>query len=187
LARSLRVGKGEVVVSASVYVVRHAHAHPRDTWTGPDRDRTLTERGAKEASALVGRFAAPPGGAPPHKHGPRAARQTPTLLMSSRAERCLASLQPLSVAFGLPIMIAEFLSEGTDVDSFYVHLKELATAGGVPVLCTHGDVIWSLVDLFLAAGTPMTGPVEVRKGSMLVLETEAGSVQSVRYIPPAKV
>jgi len=29
--------------------------------------------------------------------------------------------------------------------------------------------------------------VEVRKGSILVLETHSGTVESARYIPPAKV
>jgi 8-oxo-dGTP diphosphatase len=107
--------------------------------------------------------------------------------MSSRAERCLATLQPLSAACELPIIIADFLSEGTDVTSFLLQVKELATSGGVPVLCTHGDVIWALVEVLEAAATPLAGPVEVRKGSILVLEIEAGSIESARYIPPAKV
>ena len=111
----------------------------------------------------------------------------PTLLMSSRAERCLATLQPLAQACGLPIVAAEFLSEGSSADGFLVQVKELASAGGVPVLCTHGDVIWSLVDLLTAAGTRFAGPVDAKKGSILILDTESGSVESARYIPPDKV
>jgi len=84
-------------------------------------------------------------------------------------------------------VIEEFLSEGSDADGLLVRFKELTAAGAVPVLCTHGDVIWGLVDLLVAAGTPLSGPVEVRKGSILVLDTESGSVESARYIPPAKV
>jgi broad specificity phosphatase PhoE len=107
--------------------------------------------------------------------------------MSSRAERCLATLQPLSAACELPVVISDFLSEGTDVSSFLMQVKELAASGGVPVLCTHGDVIWALVEMLVDAGTPLAGPVEVRKGSILVLETESGSIESARYVPPAKV
>ena len=40
----------------SIYVVRHAHAHPREGWGGSDRHRPLTERGVKEAEALTRRF-----------------------------------------------------------------------------------------------------------------------------------
>ena len=172
---------------ASIYVVRHAHALPRDGWTGSDSDRPLTDRGIKEARALVARFDTASPEAPSHKRSARAREPRPTLLMSSAAKRCLATLQPLADACGLPIVIEEFLSEGSDADGLLVRFKELTAAGAVPVLCTHGDVIWGLVDLLVAAGTPLSGPVEVRKGSILVLDTESGSVESARYIPPAKV
>jgi 8-oxo-dGTP diphosphatase len=175
------------VAPVSIYVVRHAHALPRDGWTGSDQDRPLTDRGVKEAEALVARFDIAPAGAPSQKRSTRAREPRPTLLMSSGAKRCLATLQPLAAACGLPIVIEDFLSEGSDGNGLLVQFKDLAAVGGVPVLCTHGDVIWSLVDLLVAAGTPLSGPVEVRKGSILVLDTESGSVESARYIPPAKV
>ena len=56
-------------------------------------------------------------------------------------------------------------------------------AGGVPVLCSHGDVIWALVEVLEAAGTRFSGPVDVRKGSILILEVESGSVNSARLHP----
>ncbi len=174
-------------MAAAVYVVRHAHAVPRDAWGGSERDRPLTERGAREATALVDRFDTTSVDSASHKRGGKTHKPRPTILMASRAERCLSTLQPLATACGLPIVIAEWLSEGTDVDSFFVQLKELAAGGGLPVICTHGDVIWSLVDLLVAAGTPIAGPVEIRKGSILVLEMAGGDVESARYVPPAKV
>ena len=169
----------------SIYLVRHAHAVARDAWAGSDRDRPLTERGVKEAEAIARRFDAAPPGAPAHKHGARESR--PTLLMSSGAERCLATLQPLAMACGLPVVTADYLSEGSDAPDLVLQLKELAVAGGVPVLCTHGDVIWGLVDLLQGAGTRFSGSLEVRKASILVLEVDSGSIDSARYIPPDKV
>jgi broad specificity phosphatase PhoE len=107
--------------------------------------------------------------------------------MSSPAERCLATLQPLAQACGLPIVAGDFLSEGSDADSFLVQVKGLATPGAVPVLCTHGDVIVGVLDVLMSLGTRFEGPVETKKGSILILETESGSVGSVRYIAPDKV
>jgi 8-oxo-dGTP diphosphatase len=184
-AKSGPAGPVPVPVPVRIYVVRHANAVARDAWSGPDARRPLTDRGLKQARALLNRFDTGADRARPRKQA--GALPKPTLLMSSGAERCLATLQPLAQACGLPIVTAEFLSEGSDADSFLVQVKELAAAGGVPVLCTHGDVIWSLVDVLAAAGTRFAGPVEAKKGSILVLETVSGSVESADYIPPDKV
>jgi broad specificity phosphatase PhoE len=170
----------------SIYVVRHANAVARGAWPGSDVLRPLNDRGHRQARALVDHFDTGPGDRGPHTRA-SCVLPKPTLLMSSRAERCLATLQPLAHACGLPIIAAEFLSEGSAADSFLVQVKELAATAGVPVLCTHGDVIWSLVDVLSAAGTRFASPVDVKKGSILILETESGSVESARYIPPDKV
>jgi 8-oxo-dGTP diphosphatase len=87
----------------------------------------------------------------------------------------------------LPIATAEFLSEGSDASSALQQVRELAADGGVPVLCTHGDVIWGMVELLEKAGAYLPGPVDVKKGSIWVLEAGSGSIASARYIPPAKV
>ena len=38
--------RDEPMATVAVYVVRHAHAQPRDGWTGPDDERPLTDRAA---------------------------------------------------------------------------------------------------------------------------------------------
>jgi 8-oxo-dGTP diphosphatase len=171
----------------TVYVVRHAHAQPREGWTGRDEDRPLTDRGLKEAQALALHFDTAAPGARPNKSAAAPREPRPTLLLSSSAERCLATLGPLAAACGLPIGTAEFLSEGSDASSALLHAAELAASGGVPVLCTHGDVIWGMVELLEKAGAYFSGPVDVKKGSIWVLEAESGTIASARYIPPAKV
>jgi 8-oxo-dGTP diphosphatase len=178
-------------VPVSIYLVRHAHAVSRDAWSGSDKLRPLTERGVKEARAIVAIFDAVPVGSPDVKPAPgrghKERRPRPTSLLSSGAERCLATLRPLAEACELPIVIADYLSEGSDPAEVLVHVKSLAASGGVPVLCSHGDVILGIVDLLKQARTPLSGSAEIKKGSVLILEAAAGSVESARYLPPAKV
>ena len=179
--------RDEDVTKNDIYVVRHAHAQPRDGWTGSDEDRPLTERGLKEAQDLAGRFDTRSRNARTPKSGARRLEPRPTVLLSSGAERCLATLGPLARACGLPVETADFLSEGSDAGNVLVRAKELATGSAVPVLCTHGDVIWEIVELLEKAGAYLPGPLDVKKGSIWVLETEGGSIASARYIPPPKV
>lgn len=179
--------RDEPRATVAVYVVRHAHAQPRDGWTGPDDERPLTDRGVKEAQALADRFDTGAPGARSLRSGAPPREPRPTLLVSSSAKRCLATLGPLAAACGLPVGTAEFLSEGSDAGSALMQAKELAAGGGVPVLCTHGDVIWGMVELLEKAGAYLPGPVDVKKGSVWVLEIESGSIGSARYIPPVKV
>jgi len=175
------------MATTAVYVVRHAHAQPRDGWTGLDDDRPLTDRGVKEAQALADHFDTGTPGGRSRKSGAPQREPRPTLLLSSSAKRCLATLEPLAAACVLPVATAEFLLEGSDASSALMKAKELAADGGVPVLCTHGDVIWGMVELLEKTGAYLPGPVDVKKGSVWVLEIESGSVGSARYIPPVKV
>lgn len=179
--------KGPSRVTKDVYVVRHGHALPRDYWSGPDEDRPLTDRGRKEAEALAGRFDTRPLGSRSGKSGVSDLEPRPTVLLSSGAERCLATLAPLAVACGLAVETAGYLAEGSDAGEVLVRARELAAGGAVPVLCTHGDVIWWIIELLEKGGAFLPGPVYVKKGSIWVLETDAGAIGSARYIPPAKV
>jgi 8-oxo-dGTP diphosphatase len=177
----------EPTVTVAVYLVRHAHAQPREGWSGRDEDRPLTDRGVKEAGALADRFETTARGTRSRRTGARRREPKPTLLLASNTARCLATLAPLATACALPLGTAEFLLEGSDPHCLLTKVKELAAAGGVPVLCTHGDVIWGVVELLEKAGAYLPGPVDVRKGSIWVLEVESGSIGSARYVPPAKV
>jgi 8-oxo-dGTP diphosphatase len=180
---------GATEASLPVYLVRHAHAVSRELWKGSDKHRPLTDRGAKQAQALASRFGVLADRTGP-KRAPTAGRgiePRPGLLVSSGAERCLATLRPLAAGCELPIVLAGYLSEGSDPDEVLLQLKELASSAPVAVLCSHGDVIIGVVDILKAAGTPFSGQVDVKKGSIVVLETRSGSVESVRYVPPDKV
>ena len=176
------------MAAVAVYVVRHGDAEPRDAWPGSDMDRPLTGTGVREARALVDRFDTGPLGARSREFGSPKPEPRPTRLESSRAERCLATLRPLAGACGLPVGTADYLAEGSEGGGVLARIEELATeSAGVPVLCTHGDVIWAIMELLDGAGVPLLGPMDVKKGSIWVLETDSGSVTSARYIPPGKV
>jgi 8-oxo-dGTP diphosphatase len=176
------------MASVAVYVVRHGDAEPRDRWTGTDLERPLTGRGVREARVLVDRFDTGPLGARRRDFKAAKPEPRPTLLISSTAERCRATLRPLAGACGLSVGTADFLAEGSDGTTVLARIEELAGADdGVPVLCTHGDVIWAIVELLESAGVPLDGPMDVKKGSIWVLETGSGTIASARYIPPGKV
>jgi len=175
-------------MAKTVYVVRHGDAELRDKWAGSDKDRPLTGAGLREARALADRFDTGPLGARRREFDAPPPEPTPTLLLSSPTERCIATLRPLAGAIGLHIGTAAFLAEGSDAGSVLAKIEELASdTAGVPVLCTHGDVIWGLVELLQAAGLPLEGSLDVEKASIWVLETATGVVTSARYIPPGRV
>ena len=81
-----------------VYLVRHAHAGKKANWTGPDQARPLSAQGRKEALGLIDRL----GGRPLGR------------VVSSPAERCLQTVQPLAGRLGRPVEPDEALGvEGT--------------------------------------------------------------------------
>jgi len=174
------------MTSVTVYLVRHAHAQARDTWLGPDARRPLTDRGVRQATGLVDRFSARDHNAVVRAGGASGREPRPTLLRSSSAERCLATLRPLAVSCELPIVGEDALGEGSSAKDALELINALARIGSVPVLCTHGDVIWKIVDMLKGTGVLFAGPVEVKKGSVLVLESEDGSIRSGSYIPAEK-
>ena len=120
----------------TVYVVRHGDAEPRDRWTGTDVDRPLTGRGVKEAQALVDRFDTGPLGARLRDFDAPRPEPKPTLLLSSSAERCLATLRPLArrlwAARSRPPTSSP---EGSDAGNVLSRVKELAWPATVCRCC----------------------------------------------------
>ena len=67
-----------------VYLVRHAHAGNKKQWQGPDSARPLSAQGRKEALGLIEQL-----------------RDRPVRrLLSSPAERCLQTVEPLAGRLG---------------------------------------------------------------------------------------
>ncbi|MEX2503484.1 MAG: phosphoglycerate mutase family protein [Egicoccus sp.] len=147
-------------------LLRHVLAGDRDSFSGDDRRRPASDRGAHQAQALIDAYADFP----------------ITRILSSPYTRCVQSVEPLAAARGLPVEEAVELTEGTPLDAVARLLRRLR--GEDVVLCSHGDVIGSIVQDWHFRGVNLgaEGP-RWQKGSTWVVEGDP-RVPSVRYLPP---
>ncbi len=111
-------------------LLRHASAGDRDDWDGDDRLRPLDERGRRQAVKLVELLL-------PFEV---------TRLLSSPYLRCVATVEPLAAALGLPVEVDERLAEGAGAAGL-----ELLRQDGA-VCCTHGDVVVAALGYGLKKG-----------------------------------
>jgi hypothetical protein len=62
-------------------------------------------------------------------------------------------------------------------------MGRLASAPG-SVLCTHGDVMASIVTSLADARVPMTGGMQWAKGATWAFSVAGGRIAGGRYLPP---
>ncbi|MEO6121376.1 MAG: histidine phosphatase family protein, partial [Acidimicrobiales bacterium] len=117
----------------ALLLVRHAVALSRSRWLDDDALRPLGERGRRQAEALVDQL------------GDFEMRR----VLSSPALRCRQTVTPLAEARGLQVEIVDDLDEGTGLRGVSL-VRELGDGGvgggGVVVLCSHGDLIPTVVE-----------------------------------------
>jgi 8-oxo-dGTP diphosphatase len=161
----------------SILLLRHVHAGDRDTWRGDDTKRPVSQRGRRQAAALVERFADRP----------------IVAVLTSPYVRCIQSVEPLAAARGLEVEEVDDLAEGNPPDlvrRFLRRQHERARGlGGEVVLCSHGDVIGDTVQGLAARGADLGGPARWPKASTGVLldppPTELDdAVVRAHYLPP---
>ena len=114
-------------------VIRHAKARPRGSWTPPDPERPLDERGQAQAEAIV----------------PLLAAYGVTRLVSSSSVRCADTLRPYAAAAGLPLRLRDGLSEegyAADPARSAHHLRRIVERGTPTALCSHGPVLPSVLE-----------------------------------------
>lgn len=160
-------------------LVRHADARARRTWTAPDLERPLTDKGERQADVLAKAL----GALEPHR------------ILTSPAKRCADTLAPLALALGLGLEHEPLLGEGSPPE---VALHLLLEATGEPgargagiVACSHGDVVDGIVNLLAADGVALAAeaahtPVLLHtpKGGRWELEVSGGAVTSARLVGP---
>jgi phosphohistidine phosphatase SixA len=153
----------------TIHLIRHAKAKNRLTWEEPDHLRPLTKRGRREALAIAARLGEEPLGR----------------LVSSPFVRCLQTLEPLAVALGLTIETTEALAEGADGEGAADLLLSLAAKDPI-ACCTHGDVLFELVDLVARSGVRLDGPRAAPVASAWVLDVDGGRFAGGRFVdqPP---
>jgi 8-oxo-dGTP diphosphatase len=152
-----------------VYLVRHAHAGSKKHWQGSDQARPLSAQGRKEALGLLEQLGDRPVGR----------------LLSSPAERCLQTVEPLAGRVGHPVETSEVLG----VDGTGPGVLELLTSPALEdaVLCTHGEVIGNVFDELQAAGIELTDPPRWPKGSTWILELGGRTIWKGSYLEPLAV
>lgn len=152
-----------------IYLVRHAKAGSRSTWTSDDRERPLVDSGWQQAHALSSRLAC----------------LNPSVLWSSPYLRCHQTLQPLSELCGLDVVIDSRLEEESPLE------KSLAVLDDAPdnaVLCSHGDVIPDAVNGLIRRGMDVDNiPRSLKKASVFVLHRENGLFIRAEYWEPPAV
>jgi 8-oxo-dGTP pyrophosphatase MutT (NUDIX family)/phosphohistidine phosphatase SixA len=152
--------------AAPVYLVRHAKAGDRDAWSGDDRSRPLSKSGRRQAKGLVRLLSSRP----------------IQRIVSSPALRCVDTVRPLAKQRGLPIEQRHELFEGVPLEGIITLIDE---AWSVPsVLCAHGDLIPAAVEHYEGRGARIESERGWKKGSVWVLEREAGLIVRATYVPP---
>ena len=130
-----------VLETFPIIALRHAKAVSRDDWDGPDASRPLSERGSRQAKAIVG---------PLRAYGVRR-------IVSSDAVRCVATVTPLAKAIGRSIRTTPDISQ----DAWEEGASDARTVVGKrvrarkpAVLCSHGPVLPDILsELAMATGT----------------------------------
>ena len=119
-----------------IYLVRHAHAGRKQTWSGPDSRRPLSSYGQQEAAGLLIQL-----------------DQEPiTRILSSPALRCQQTVWPLAKQRRLAIELDRRL----DVDATAAQAAAMLDPRiGAAVLCTHGELIGQLLGRLRQAGSPI--------------------------------
>ena len=154
---------------SAVHLIRHAKAKSRLAWEEPDELRPLTKRGRREAAAIAVRLGEEP-----------LAR-----LVSSPYVRCVRTLEPLAVALDLPIETTDVLAEGADGDRAAELMLSLAGDGSI-ACCTHGDVLFDIVDVVAESGVALDAPRAAPVASTWVLTVQDGRFVGARFVdqPP---
>jgi len=142
-----------------LFIVRHSSAGDRAAWVGDDDERPLDDLGRRQAAWLVEVLSVR-----------RVGR-----ILSSPAVRCVQTVEPLAAARAVELEVEPALAEGASAAALSL-VRDLGEPHSDVVLCSHGDVIGSLV----GDGRPC------RKGSVWVLERTPDGWQPSEYLKPRR-
>jgi 8-oxo-dGTP pyrophosphatase MutT (NUDIX family) len=126
-------GQGRLATH-TVVIVRHGKAVTRAAWHGTEHDRPLTPVGHAQGSALV----------------PVLAAYGVTSVVSSRWERCAATIEPYVRAAHARPELSDQLGEAEHERSpsrVAATVRELLESGRSSVLCTHRPVLPTVLDV----------------------------------------
>ena len=102
-------------------------------------------------------------------------------IFSSPFLRCVQTVQPLAQARKLAITQSAALAEGHGLAGAMQFLADPKLDHAA--LSTHGDIVWELVEELVKRHVVKAGEGGFNKGSIWVVDVEAGSFTRARYIP----
>lgn len=124
-----------------IIALRHAKAVARSDWDGSDASRPLTDRGRRQAKAIV---------APLRAFGVRR-------IVSSDAVRCIETVTPLAKKLGRKIVQTPLISQDAwedGHDDIRTVIGKRVRARKPAVICSHGPVLPGiLAEIALSTGT----------------------------------
>lgn len=173
--------------ATSIELMRHAKAQSRDRWWGnPDRDRPLTKIGIAQSKSLAVDLATQP----------------ISRILTSPFARCVQTVEPLADRLGMDIDLAEALGEApslpvldggdTWVASAWLGGRALALvdrivvddAGGHIVMCSHGDIVSSLMAALAGRDGLDIDDVHLKKGARFHLQFKGAKCVSAEALGP---
>jgi 8-oxo-dGTP pyrophosphatase MutT (NUDIX family)/phosphohistidine phosphatase SixA len=157
--------------------LRHAAAGHKDAWPGNDLDRPLDARGAADADWLA----------------PLLACFAPRRVISSAAERCVATVRPYAALTGSAVALEPAFTvalSAQDTGSEAVAsaavasaavasaaVAEIVTAGVAAVICAHGENLPALItDACAALGAVPPDGLPLPKSGFWVLHLAGGAL-----------
>lgn len=151
-----------------VHLIRHAHAGSRSSWNQPDFERPLSPKGLAQAIELA------------------RLDTSGASVFSSPATRCTQTVAPLADALGTQVTVDRRLAEGSDPVAVIEWICDQSHEGDL-VLCSHGDILPSVLRLLGLRGMTLDGPPEVRKASTWSCSVVDGRPVHATYRPPPRV
>lgn len=122
------------LVTRALVVARHGQARKRSLWGGTEDDRPLTGLGRRQAAAMT----------------PVLAGFGVSRVVTSRWERCAATVEPYATAAGVPPEVADGLTEARHDESparVAALVQDALDDGRDSVLCTHRPVLPTVLDV----------------------------------------
>ena len=149
-----------------LYFIRHAQALDRELWHHEDALRPLTEHGYRQADGIARELG----------------RARIERVLSSRAFRCLDTVWPLARYLDLAIARHDDLFEGASAADALALMRRLRVRRAA--LCTHGDVMQSVLEHLDHDGVALDGGIRLAKGAYWALDfDDRGNVRGASYHP----
>ena len=104
-----------------------------------------------------------------------------TAVFSSPYLRCMQTVEPLAKARKLEVQTSNDLAEGRGITGLSTFFKDPDLDD--VVLCTHGDLVWELVEELANRRVLPAFLEQFEKGSTWVVEVEDGVPVGAHYVP----